>query len=177
MRILAIILPALMLTACSGDQEEALPTEPGQITIVQGEKASDGVSPLIGYNVKGEYQVQFAPDGEEDATTRMVGAAAVSRSAPYSAIAQRLAQQSLGKSYLVKCSPCHDNYANGVIGPSLLGKNADEIYDMIAKYRNNQEENNLMKVFVDKMEDSEIRDMAIRIADFNEMMQKRAEEE
>ncbi len=175
MRTAAVMIVSVMLACgCQQKEEDKLPDEPGKITVIQGESTgTDNLSPLIGYNVKGEYQVQFTPTGEEDnTTTRMVGAAAVSRNAPYSAIGRRLAEKSLGKDYTIKCAPCHDDYANGVIGPSLLGKTPDEIYNMIIKYQKDQETNYLMQVFVNKMTDEEIKDLAVRIAEFNKMMQE-----
>ncbi len=48
---------------------------------------------------------------------------------------------------------------------------------MIVKYQHNEESNGLMQVFVNKMADAEIRDMAERIAEFNRMMQEEAENE
>ncbi len=177
MQIFIIIAAAVFIIGCKSENKAtAIPDAPGKITVTQGEKRpADNKSPLIGYNVKGEYQVRLAPDGEENETTRMIGAEAVSRSAPYSEIGRRLAEKSLGKDYIVWCSPCHDNYANGVIGPSLLNKSADGIYGMIIKYRNNEETNHLMGAFVNKMTDAQIRDMAARIAEFNKMMHEETE--
>ena len=172
---LIIIITAIFIIGCKSENKGAtLPDTPGKITVTQGDKPPDDVSPLIGYNARGEYQVRFAPDGEENETTKMVGAAAVSRSVPYSDIGRRIAEKSLGKEYKVWCAPCHDNYANGVIGPSLLDKSADDIYGMIIKYRNNEKNNYLMGVFVNKMSDVQIRGLSEKIAEFNKMMREYA---
>jgi cytochrome c553 len=170
-RVIIFSAALLLFAACQSEEETSLPDAPGKITVIDGESASDNVSPLIGYSVTGEYQVRIVPPGEdEDETTRMIGAEAVSRSAPYSTIGRRLAERSLGKDYLVKCAPCHDDYANGVIGPSLLDRSPEDIYTVIIKYRHNEKTNRMMRSFVDKMSEGEIRDMAERISEFNKMM-------
>ena len=175
MKYIAIVL-LLFVWACSGEKEQPLPSEPGEITVIHGETPQDNTSPLLSYNMRGESRVDFVPGGqEEDETTKAVGAAAVSRSAPYSSYAKRLAEKSLGKDYVIKCAPCHDDYANGVIGPSLLDKSADDVYNMLVKYRDKAEPNPLMQAFVDKMTEEELRDMSARIADFNETMGKKNE--
>ncbi|MBQ3033292.1 MAG: hypothetical protein IJD28_02830, partial [Deferribacterales bacterium] len=132
----------------------------------------DSVNPFIGYNVTGEYTVKYAPDGEETPETKAIGAHVVIRNNPYEKIHQSLLMKRLSKEFIVKCSACHDDYGNGVIGPSLLDKTADQVYDMIVKYKTDKEVNVLMKVLVTKMSDEEIRFIAEDIARFNEEVKK-----
>ena len=73
----------------------------------------------------------------------------------------------LSKDFIVKCSSCHDDYANGIIGPSLLNKSGDEIYDMIIAYKNKEKANVLMRDLVNSMDESEVRALAKDISDFN----------
>jgi cytochrome c553 len=127
---------------------------------------------FYGYSSKGEHIVKYAPDGEENATTRAVGAVVTAKSTPYGSIGLNMIEKKLGKSYVVKCAPCHDDYANGVIGPSLLDKDDKQIYQMITKYRKNEEKNTLMQRFVNKMTDEEIREIAVRIKEFNDEVKR-----
>ncbi len=172
MRILLIVISAFII-ACSGSKsdkdEVALPEKSGDITVVAGEKTNkDDVNPFIAYNITGEYMVKYAPDGEETPTTKAIGAHVVIRNNPYASIHQSLLMKRLSKEFIVKCSACHDDYGNGVIGPSLLTKTSDEVYDMIIKYRTDKKENILMRELVLKMTDEEIRFIADDIAKFNE---------
>ena len=51
----------------------------------------------------------------------------------YEKLNAKILSQRLSKNYMQKCSACHDNYANGVIGPSLLDKNEDDIFQAIKR--------------------------------------------
>jgi len=69
--------------------------------------------------------------------------------------------------------PCHDDYANGIIGPSLLNKTSDQIYDMIFAYKNKQKANPLMKDLVQTLDEVQIRALANEISEFNEQFRKK----
>ena len=69
---------------------------------------------------------------------------------------------------MVKCSACHDDYANGVIGPSLLGKSSDEIFSAIDDFKSGKKSNVLMDDLIKMMNDDEIRALADEIYSFNE---------
>ena len=66
-----------------------------------------------------------------------------------------------------KCSACHDNYANGVIGPSLLDKNEDDIFQAIKVYQTGEKKKCIYERFDFKMADEEIRSLANEIAQLN----------
>lgn len=157
---------------CSGNKKETeISLEDlgkGKINITSDKmQVDDNISPFIRYGVTGEYKVSIAPDGIETAITREIGANIVSRNNPYGSIERNLALRRLSKAFIVKCSACHDDYGNGVIGPSLLSKSSDEIYQIILKYKTAEEANVLMKRLVDKMDDKEIRLIAEDISKFN----------
>jgi cytochrome c553 len=82
----------------------------------------------------------------------------------------------LSKNYIVKCSACHDDYANGVVGPSLLHKSAEDIANKIKAYKNLTQANVLMKYLVSQMDDAEINALAQEIANLNkEIMEAKHE--
>jgi cytochrome c553 len=78
----------------------------------------------------------------------------------------------LSKKFIVKCSACHNDYANGVIGPSLLGKNSNEIFDSIAAFKSGEKKNVLMTDLIKMMDEAEIRALADEIYAFNEKIKE-----
>lgn len=177
MRKIVLVILLFVFVGCSGDDKATnLPTsedKPGKITVMnENGRRADNASPFIGYNITGENLVKFSPDGEETPLTKEIGAHVVIRNKPYESIHKSLIMKRLSKNFIVKCSACHDDYGNGVIGPTLLTKNADEIFDMIIKYKTNKESNILMKELVLKMDEKEIRFLAEDISKFNEEMRK-----
>lgn len=166
---LALCLAFLGCSSRSDKTEDKTPpVSGGEISVIEGgAQKSDNVSPFTGYSVTGENMVRFAPDGQETAVTKAIGAHVVIKNHPYETIQKSLLAKRLSKIFIVKCSACHDDYANGVIGPSLLDKSGDEIYNMIIKYRTDKEKNVMMKVLVSKMTEKEIRFIADDLANFN----------
>ena len=91
---------------------------------------------------------------------------------PYERVRVSLLQRQLSTTFRLKCSPCHDDYANGVIGPSLLGKSEQYIYEKIIAFKNGTKSNPLMSDLVKKMDDAQIRSIAKEIYTFNEEVQR-----
>jgi cytochrome c553 len=94
---------------------------------------------------------------------------------PYEKIKVSLLVRKLSKKFIVKCSACHNDYANGIIGPSLLGKDADYIFNKIADFKSGKKSNPLMNDLINMMSEEEIRDMANEIYKFNEEINKMKE--
>jgi len=90
---------------------------------------------------------------------------------PYDKVRVSMLVKKLSKDFIVKCSACHNDYANGIIGPSLLGKDSDFIYKAIAEFKNGTKENVLMTDLIKKMSDKHIRKLANEIDDFNKQVQ------
>ncbi len=88
----------------------------------------------------------------------------------------RILAKTLSKNYIVKCSACHDDYANGVIGPSLIQKSEEEITNMIKAYKNKTKVNELMKYLVSQMKDEEIKSLAKEISNLNKEVQRQKNE-
>ncbi len=91
---------------------------------------------------------------------------------PYERIQINLMIKKLSKDFIVRCSPCHDDYANGVIGPSLLGKSGEFIYGRLMDFKSGKRKNILMKELVSQIDDSKLKSIADEIATFNKQIQK-----
>jgi cytochrome c553 len=171
-KILCNLSIALILfSGCDSKDETAKEAkanvaEVPKITIHESGTKIETDNPLIHYDIDGNRQVRISPDGVETPLTRQIGAIATIRN-NYENLNAKLLSQRLSKNYIVKCSACHDDYANGVIGPSLLTKSADDIYNMIEAYRHKTKVNELMKYLVMQMGEEEIRQLANEIAEFN----------
>lgn len=142
------------------------------------EKAKDGVkseSYYYDYNVKSEYDPNAKP-ANEDASIRekprnMVDANMHIRS-PYEKIKVSMLVKKLSKEFIVKCSACHNDYANGIVGPSLLNKSADFIFDKIQKFKKDENANVLMTDLVKQMSDEDIRKLSDEIFEFNKQIKE-----
>jgi len=91
---------------------------------------------------------------------------------PYEDVQIGLLVGELSKKFRVKCSACHSDYANGIIGPSLLAKSSDEIFEAISDFKSGKKSNPLMAGLIDHMEDSEIREIADEIYRFNQKLKE-----
>jgi cytochrome c553 len=91
---------------------------------------------------------------------------------PYERVRITLMIKRLSKDYIIKCSPCHDDYANGVIGPSLLDKDGNFIYGMLQDFKTGKKKNALMRDLVNKIDDAKLKAIADEIANFNKEIRK-----
>jgi len=91
---------------------------------------------------------------------------------PYERVRITLMIKRLSRDYIIKCSACHDDYANGVIGPSLLDKNKDFIYKRILAFKTGEKKNVLMKELVSQIDDKTLENIAQEIANFNKQIMK-----
>ena len=91
---------------------------------------------------------------------------------PYERIQIEMMIKKLSKDFIVRCSPCHDDYANGVIGPSLLGKDGNFIFKQLTDFKTGKRKNILMKELVAQIPDDKLKSIADEIAAFNAQLQK-----
>ena len=91
---------------------------------------------------------------------------------PYEKVQISLLVKSLSKEFIVKCSACHNDYANGIIGPSLLNKDANFIYNQIQKFKSDKNANVLMSDLVKQMSDENIKKLADEISEFNKQIKE-----
>ncbi len=133
-------------------------------------KIVDGKTYYYDYNIKSEYD-QNARPANEDASVRVKPRTSIEANmnvrSPYEEIQVSLMVRKLSKKFIVKCSACHNDYANGIIGPSLLGKDSDYIYSKIEDFKSGKKSNPLMNDLIKMMSDKEIKEMAGEIYKFN----------
>lgn len=137
-----------------------------KITVTENSTNIEKENPFISYDLDGNRVVRVSPDGSETPLTKELGAL-ISIKNNYEKLNAKILAQRLSKNYIQKCSACHDNYANGVIGPSLLNKNENEIFQAIKVYQTGEKKNILMKHLISQMPDEEIRSLASEIAELN----------
>ncbi|WP_041957181.1 c-type cytochrome [Sulfurospirillum arsenophilum] len=108
---------------------------------------------------------------EEESNYTPLGAVLKARS-PYEHVEVSLLVNQLSKNFIVKCSACHNHYANGIIGPSLLSKDSAYIFKTISQYKTGEKKNVLMKELIEQMDDKEIKALADEIYTFNQEVKK-----
>ena len=138
-------------------------------------RSSNKKSFYYDYGEKSEYD-QNAQPANKDASVRvrprtLLDAQMHIRS-PYERVQVSLLSRQLSPTFRLKCSACHDDYANGVLGPSLLGKDADYIYDKIIAFKTGKKKNVFMNDLIHKMSNKEIKEIAQDIYNFNKQIQK-----
>ena len=127
------------------------------------------------YNIKSEYDPNARP-ANEDASVRVKPRTTIDANihvrSPYEKVQISMLVKKLSKTFRVKCSACHDDYANGIIGPSLLSRDSNFIYNRIAEFKSGKKSNPLMTDLINQMTDEEIRTLADEIYAFNKEVKK-----
>jgi len=164
---------ALLFSACSEKKEEHSTTQKvassTDIAVSDNDKAYE--QKIVSSTDKGENKSYYYEDKKELEKRSVVDANVHVRS-PYEDVQISLMVKRLSKHFRLKCSPCHNDYANGLIGPSLLDKDSDFIFNTIMKYRNGEKKNVLMKEMVTMMSEEEISELATEIDAFNKEVKK-----
>jgi cytochrome c553 len=127
------------------------------------------------YDIKSNYDQKAQPankDAEVSIRPRSVLDAQMNIRSPYERVQISLLSKQLSPTFRLKCSACHDDYANGVLGPSLLGKDADYIYNKIIDFKTGKKSNVFMKDLIHNMSDKDIKIIAQDIYNFNKQIQK-----
>jgi len=185
MRNILLIALILVLSGCNSSNEEQKETKEAEapktaIKITQdavdtnvkekSEKKSDGGQFYYSLDKK-----KKSSNSANDTKERTTIDAYLHIKSPYERVRITMMIKKLSKTYVVKCSPCHDDYANGIIGPSLLDKNATFIYDRIAAFKTGKKKNVLMKELVSQMDDDTLKSLAQEIAEFNKQIREMRE--
>jgi len=193
-KILLSAAIVLLFTACSDKEEEktvvkketkqeALKIEVvknnniKEVKVVEKENLKNkNETYYFNYNgVKSEYDPNSQP-ANKDASVRTVPRTRMDANlhvrSPYEKVKVSLLVKQLSKEFIVKCSACHNDYANGIIGPSLLNKDAEFIFNSIMKFKKNKDANVLMTGLVNQMEESEIKKIANEIFEFNKQIRE-----
>lgn len=148
----------------------------GEIKVAQKETdANQSHSYYYDYNIKTEYDMNSKP-ANDDASVRTSPRTAIDANlhvrSPYEGVEVSMIVKKLSKNFIVKCSACHNDYANGVIGPSLLGKDANFIFEKISKFKDGSAKNVLMKDLVSQMDTAEIKSLSEEIYEFNKKIKE-----
>ncbi len=184
----------LLLSGCGDKKKETTMTkaeseaaQAGKIEVVVNENAEEikveskkrdknqSKSYYYDYNIKSEYDPNAKP-ANEDASVRVKPRTQLDANihvrSPYEKVQIGMLVRKLSKTFRVKCSACHDDYANGIIGPSLLSRDSDYIYEKIADFKSGKKSNPLMDGLIKQMSDEEIRTLADEIYAFNQEISK-----
>lgn len=178
-------------TACSDNTEEqnskkeesVSTTTTPKIEVVKNENAraikvaekksddEQSKSYYLDYNVKSAYAQNTQP-ANKDAAVRVKPRTTIDANmhirSPYEKLNVSLMVRKMSKEFIVKCSACHNDYANGIIGPSLLGKDTEYIFNKILDFKSGKKSNPLMTDLIKMMSDEEIREMASEVYKFNQ---------
>ncbi|WP_200763990.1 c-type cytochrome [Nitrosophilus alvini] len=177
-RISIAVVLSLVIFSVSGceqkDNKESKAKEPvKEIKITEGvlkpgqekeKKSLDKGEFYYSYSKAQEEREEEMPRSEIDAYKNI--------RSPYEKVQISLMAKKLSKDFLVKCSPCHDDYANGIIGPSLLDKDGDYIYKRLTQYKTKEKANVLMKDLVAQMDEKELKSLANEISEFNKKIRE-----
>ncbi|ADV45769.1 c-type cytochrome [Nitratifractor salsuginis] len=152
----------------SGNAAPQIKVTQGAVKIQKESKKSEANSGQFYYS----YNTEKNSSDENPPKTRTTLDAYLHIHSPYERIQINLMIKKLSKDFIVRCSPCHDDYANGVIGPSLLGKSGDYIYQHLIDFKTGKKKNVLMKELVSQIDDAKLKAIADEIAAFNKQIQK-----
>ncbi len=180
---------ALLFTGCGEKKKENSATNnesPGKITVTNNVVKKDTTKEVSKEN-SGEIYYSYNQEGQTKEAKEIekyikqssnpkteVGAYKNVRKplSPVSLIKLEQMKQKLSKNYILLCSACHSNYANGIIGPSLLDKSQKFIYQRITAFKTGKKKNVLMKELVSQLSDKQLQSLAGEIAKFNKEVQK-----
>ena len=157
-----------------GSKEEIKNENTPQIKITQNVIKNQKVSQNNKSN-SGEFYYSYNKEknsSKEEPKRRTTLDAYLNIRSPYERVRVELLINRLSRDFIIKCSPCHDDYANGVIGPSLLGKSGEYIYERIMDFKSGKKQNVLMRELVAKIDDTKLKQIADEIAEFNKQIQQ-----
>jgi len=179
--IAAAAVLAIILSGC-GDKKEETKSEKSSASPTEIKVTANAVKEDIKEEKSkansGQFYYSYNKEqnksnyNSEDSKRRTTIDAYLNIKSPYERVRITMMIKRLSKDYIIKCSPCHDDYANGVIGPSLLEKDKNFIYKRIKAYKTGEKKNVLMKELVSKMDDQKLRSLAEEIANFNKEIKK-----
>ncbi len=181
-KYLAPLLVGLMLIAgCGKSKEESAKTQDNapQPTIkITKDAVNTDVKDGPSKSNSGQFYYSYNKEknsssyNAQDSKNRTTIDAYLNIKSPYEKVRITLMIKRLSTDYIIKCSACHDDYANGVVGPSLLDKNATFIYNRIQAFKTGKRKNVLMKELVSQIDDKKLKSLAQEIANFNKEIRK-----
>jgi cytochrome c553 len=177
--ILPLTAAVVLLSGCggSGEKKESAPQTAGNAPQIKVTKGAVDTAVKEGPSKSNSGQFYYSYNKEKNETqeapkTRTTIDAYLNIKSPYERVRITMMIKRLSNDYIIRCSPCHDDYANGVIGPSLLDKNATFIYQRIIAFKTGEKKNVLMKELVSQIDDDKLKAIAEEIANFNKEIRK-----
>ncbi len=179
-KIVSAALIGAILAAFSGcgekkeEKSEARQSVSGEIKVTPGAIKQEGTEDVSKENT-GEFYYSYNKQKDQESPEqkrRTTIDAYLNIRSPYERVMVTMMIKKLSRDFIIKCSPCHDDYANGVIGPSLLGKDGEFIYERLVQFKKGEKKNVLMKELVERMDDEKLRSIASEIAEFNRQIQE-----
>ncbi len=74
--------------------------------------------------------------------------------------------------YKQKCSSCHGVNGEGIIGPRLIGKSSQEIYQALVDFKTGKRKNYVMYGLLSKMDDNQLKQLADEIGSFQQKLKE-----
>ncbi|WP_201352678.1 c-type cytochrome [Hydrogenimonas urashimensis] len=179
-KIVTMVLTSALILGLAGcgdkkeKKQEAQKSAPGEIKVTKGAVKKSGAEEKSKENT-GQFYYSYNKEKnatEEKSNRRTTLDAYLNIRSPYERVQIELMIKKLSKDFVIRCSPCHDDYANGVIGPSLLGKDGEFIYKRLIAFKTGEKKNVLMKQLVAQMDDAKLKSIADEIAEFNKQIQE-----
>ncbi len=176
----AVVISLVLLGGCgskenSGSSTGEATTQSPKIEVVEG-AVKKSVEKKDSKSNSGQFYYSYNKENDEkednETKVRTTLDAYLNIRSPYERVQITMMIKRLSKDFIVRCSPCHDDYANGVIGPSLLGKDGDFIYGRLMDFKNGKKKNVLMKELVSQIDDNKLKAIADEIAVFNKQIEK-----
>jgi cytochrome c553 len=185
-KTIALSFLALFLLGCEADNKKeqtstivtdtkAIKVTKNALKIEEKNSTSKQNSGQFYYSYNSKNNKETAEYEEKTKKVRTTIDAYLNIKSPYEKVRITMMIKRLSKDYIIKCSPCHDDYANGVIGPSLLDKNSTFIYNMLQDFKSGKRKNALMKELVSQIDDTKLKAIAEEIANFNKEIRKMKE--
>jgi len=176
--IISLAASVLLFAGCGGEAEKKEVTSSNEAT-PQIKITKNAVDTTVkkGEDKSNSGQFYYSYNKEKNSTdeapkSRTTIDAYLNIKSPYEKIRITMMIKRLSNDYILRCSPCHDDYANGVIGPSLLDKDAKFIYQRIMDFKTGKKKNVLMKELVSQIDDAKLKSIAEEIANFNKEIRK-----
>jgi len=191
---IAILISFMFIIACDNKVQDEIKEKPsvksvqaGKIQIVQNKNPqaikvkeknitkSKNDNYYFNYGVKSKYDENSQP-ANKDASVRVKPRTKIDANlhvrSPYEKVQISMLVGKLSKKFIVKCSACHNDYANGIIGPSLLNKSSKDILKSINDFKTGVKKNPLMNDLINLMSNEEIIKIANEIYEFNKQINK-----
>jgi len=177
-QILFLIGVSLLFSACSQNSEkkESLKSNKimttNDIVITDNEKAYESKVQSAGNITDKSYYYSYNQKVIDKDSKRSTVDANMNIRSAYENVKISHIVKKLSKNFLLKCSPCHNDYANGLIGPSLLSSDGNTIYENMMKYKSGEKKNALMTEIIAQIDYKEIKELSSEIAAFNIAVKK-----